>query len=98
MWSSTRWAGTSGKGPGRSSRRGHARHRRSPARGAHAAGGTLRLLRRARPTLAELARRIDAGELRPVIGEVYPLERGREAFEAKRRPGVPGKVVLRVAR
>jgi NADPH:quinone reductase-like Zn-dependent oxidoreductase len=50
-----------------------------------------------RPTLAELARRIDAGELRPVIGEVYPLERGREAFEAKQGGGVPGKVVLRVA-
>jgi NADPH:quinone reductase-like Zn-dependent oxidoreductase len=50
-----------------------------------------------RAALAELARLIDAGELRPVVGEVYPLERGREAFEAKRRSGVPGKVVLRVA-
>ena len=51
-----------------------------------------------RAALAELARRIDAGELRSVVGEVFPLEHGREAFEAKRRSGVPGKVVLQVAR
>ena len=51
-----------------------------------------------RPTLAELARRIDTGAVRPVVGEVFPLERGQQAFEAKRRGGVPGKVVLRVAR
>jgi NADPH:quinone reductase-like Zn-dependent oxidoreductase len=51
-----------------------------------------------RAALAELARRIDAGELRSIVGEVFPLEHGREAFEAKRRSGVPGKVVLQVAR
>jgi NADPH:quinone reductase-like Zn-dependent oxidoreductase len=50
-----------------------------------------------RAALAELAWRIDAGELRSIVGEVFPLERGREAFEAKRRSGVPGKVVLQVA-
>jgi NADPH:quinone reductase-like Zn-dependent oxidoreductase len=50
-----------------------------------------------REALAELARRIDAGELRSIVGEVFPLERGREAFEIKQRSGVPGKVVLRVA-
>src|ERR687890_796278 len=33
-----------------------------------------------------------------LVGEVFPLEHGREAFEAKRRSGVPGKVVLQVAR
>jgi NADPH:quinone reductase-like Zn-dependent oxidoreductase len=49
-----------------------------------------------RTMLAELARRIDEGEMRPIVGEVFPLEQGREAFEAKRRPGAPGKVVLRV--
>jgi NADPH:quinone reductase-like Zn-dependent oxidoreductase len=49
-----------------------------------------------RSVLAELARRIDAGEIRPIVGEVFPLEQGREAFEVKRRPGTPGKVVLRV--
>ena len=49
-----------------------------------------------RAVLVELARRIDEGELRPIVGEVLPLRQGREAFEAKRRPGTPGKVVLRV--
>jgi NADPH:quinone reductase-like Zn-dependent oxidoreductase len=50
-----------------------------------------------RAALSELARRIDAGELRSIVGEVFPLEQGREAFEAKWRSGLPGKVVLRVA-
>jgi zinc-binding alcohol dehydrogenase family protein len=50
-----------------------------------------------RAELVELARRIDAGEVRSVVGEVFPLRRGREAFEAKWRSGTPGKVVLRVA-
>jgi NADPH:quinone reductase-like Zn-dependent oxidoreductase len=50
-----------------------------------------------RAALRELTRRIDAGELRSVVGNVLPLERGREAFEAKRRSGIPGKVVLQIA-
>ncbi len=49
-----------------------------------------------RTVLVELARRIDEGELRPIVGEAFPLEEGREVFEAKQRPGTPGKVVLRV--
>jgi NADPH:quinone reductase-like Zn-dependent oxidoreductase len=66
--------------------------------GPRGARGVFFVVEPDRAALTELARLIDAGELRPVVGEVYPLERGREAFEAKRRPGVPGKVVLRVAR
>lgn len=46
--------------------------------------------------LIQLARRIDAGELRPVIGQVVPLAEGQHAFEAKRAHGVKGKSVLRV--
>ena len=46
--------------------------------------------------LGHLARRIDDGRLRPVAGDVLPLERGREAFETKRRGGVPGKSGLSV--
>jgi NADPH:quinone reductase-like Zn-dependent oxidoreductase len=61
------------------------------------AGGVFFVVEPDRAALTELARRIDAGELRSIVGEVFPLERGREAFEAKRRSGVPGKVVLRVA-
>jgi NADPH:quinone reductase-like Zn-dependent oxidoreductase len=66
--------------------------------GPRGASGVFFVVEPDRAALTELARLIDAGELRPVVGEVYPLERGQEAFEAKRRPGVPGKVVLRVAR
>jgi NADPH:quinone reductase-like Zn-dependent oxidoreductase len=47
-----------------------------------------------RAQLVELARLTDAGELRPQVGAVYPLEKGREAFVAKDGHGVPGKVVL----
>jgi NADPH:quinone reductase-like Zn-dependent oxidoreductase len=50
-----------------------------------------------RGQLAELARRVDAGRLRPVVGRVWPLAEGRQAFQAKQRGGLPGKAVLRVA-
>jgi NADPH:quinone reductase-like Zn-dependent oxidoreductase len=49
-----------------------------------------------RTELAELARWIDAGKLRPIIGQVLPLANGHTAFEAKRRGGVAGKIVLAV--
>jgi NADPH:quinone reductase-like Zn-dependent oxidoreductase len=47
-----------------------------------------------RSELTALAQRIDAGELRAVVGAQYPLARGREAFDIKRARGVSGKVVL----
>jgi NADPH:quinone reductase-like Zn-dependent oxidoreductase len=47
--------------------------------------------------LGELARRIDAGDLRPVIGQMVPLANGRMAFEAKRAHGLGGKSVLQVS-
>jgi NADPH:quinone reductase-like Zn-dependent oxidoreductase len=50
-----------------------------------------------RAELAELGRRIDAGQLRPIVGGVWPLAEGRQAFQAKRHGGLPGKAVLRVA-
>jgi NADPH:quinone reductase-like Zn-dependent oxidoreductase len=49
-----------------------------------------------RHLLTELARSIDSGELRPVLGATFPLCDGRRAFEAKLAGGVPGKVALRV--
>jgi NADPH:quinone reductase-like Zn-dependent oxidoreductase len=61
------------------------------------ARGVLFVVEPNREALSELARRVDAGELRSIVGEVFPLERGREAFEIKQRSGVPGKVVLQVA-
>jgi len=46
-----------------------------------------------RTQLKEIARLIDAGALRPVVGAVFPLAEARQAYESK--PG-RGKVVLRV--
>ena len=49
-----------------------------------------------RRELEELARRIDAGQLRPIVGDVLPLARGRDAFERQHGRGIPGKTVLEV--
>jgi NADPH:quinone reductase-like Zn-dependent oxidoreductase len=50
-----------------------------------------------RSELEELARRADAGQLRPVVEDVFELADGAKAFEAKAAGGIAGKVVLRVA-
>jgi NADPH:quinone reductase-like Zn-dependent oxidoreductase len=48
-----------------------------------------------RAQLVELARRVDAGELRlPEIGAVYPLVEAKAAFTAKSSGNVAGKVIL----
>jgi NADPH:quinone reductase-like Zn-dependent oxidoreductase len=49
-----------------------------------------------RPQLVELARRIDAGGLRPVVGRVFDLADGATAFQAKQGHGLPGKSVWQV--
>jgi NADPH:quinone reductase-like Zn-dependent oxidoreductase len=49
-----------------------------------------------RSELAELAGRIEAAQLRPIVGEVLPLEKGRDAFERKHAGGIRGKTVLQV--
>jgi NADPH:quinone reductase-like Zn-dependent oxidoreductase len=46
-----------------------------------------------RTQLMEIARLIDVGALRPVVGVVFPLAEGRQAYQYK---PVHGKVVLRV--
>jgi NADPH:quinone reductase-like Zn-dependent oxidoreductase len=46
-----------------------------------------------RTQLAEIARLIDGGVLRPVVGAVFPLAEARQAYQHK---PVRGKVVLRV--
>jgi NADPH:quinone reductase-like Zn-dependent oxidoreductase len=48
-----------------------------------------------RGQLVELARWIDAGEVKPIVGDVRPLAETAEAFAAKRSGGLPGKSVLR---
>jgi NADPH:quinone reductase-like Zn-dependent oxidoreductase len=46
--------------------------------------------------LAELARRIDAGEVAPVVDEVFPFERAAEAVARLESGDVRGKVVIAV--
>lgn len=46
--------------------------------------------------LAELARRIDAGEVRPAVDAVFPLERAAEAVARFEAGDVRGKLVLAV--
>src|ERR687897_479583 len=56
---------------------------------------TLHFIReQSRPQLVEIARLVDAGEVRPQVGAVYPLANAREAFTVKSAPGIPGRVIL----
>jgi len=47
-----------------------------------------------RAELAAIARRIDSGALKPIVGQVFPLERSREAFELGAGGHNRGKIVL----
>jgi len=47
-----------------------------------------------RAQLAELARLVDEGHLRPQVGAVYPLAQAVEAYTAKAAGGVAGRTVL----
>ena len=50
-----------------------------------------------REQLQDIARLVDAGELRPAIDSVFPLADARGAFERSEQRGKRGKVVLRVS-
>jgi NADPH:quinone reductase-like Zn-dependent oxidoreductase len=50
-----------------------------------------------RDQLVELARRTDAGELRPEIDSTFPLEDASAAFDRLGERGKRGKVVLTVS-
>jgi NADPH2:quinone reductase len=45
---------------------------------------------------AEIAKLIESGHVRPVVGARFPLERGAEALELIDGRGAAGKVVLDV--
>ena len=60
------------------------------------ARGVFFIVRPDRGQLIEIARLIDGGKVRPVIGSVFPLAGAREAFGQGMGGGRPGKVVLRV--
>ena len=47
-----------------------------------------------RAQLAELARLIDEGHLRPQVGAVYPLAEAVTAYRRKSAGGIPGRIVL----
>jgi NADPH:quinone reductase-like Zn-dependent oxidoreductase len=47
-----------------------------------------------RAQLAELARLVDQGHVRPQVGGVYPLAQAVEAYSAKAAGGIPGRIVL----
>jgi NADPH:quinone reductase-like Zn-dependent oxidoreductase len=49
-----------------------------------------------RAQLAELARLVDEGQLRPQVGAVYPLEQAVKAYSAKAAGGIPGRIVLEI--
>lgn len=70
---------------------------RPPVESAPAAVRAVWFVVSSRPDqLAEIAVLIDAGHVRPVVGEVLPLARGAEAFAPGHRAR-PGKIVLDVA-
>ena len=47
-----------------------------------------------RAQLAELARLVDEGHLRPQVGAVYPLAQAVEAYSAKAAGGIQGRTIL----
>ena len=47
-----------------------------------------------RAQLAELARLVDEGHLRPQVGAVYPLGQAAEAYRVKAAGGIPGRIVV----
>ncbi len=47
--------------------------------------------------LVELTRRVDQGQLQPMVAGVFPLSQARQAFEASLTPHPAGKIVLRIA-
>lgn len=49
-----------------------------------------------RDELIEIARLIDGGHVRPIIADILPLERAREAFERGLGGHTRGKLVLAV--
>jgi len=46
---------------------------------------------------AELARLLASGAVKPVVAQIFPLERAGQAFAALEKGGTVGKVVIRVA-
>jgi NADPH:quinone reductase-like Zn-dependent oxidoreductase len=54
------------------------------------------IVRPSRTQLIQISELIDSGTLRPIVDEVFPLDRARAAFERGLSGGKHGKLVLRV--
>jgi len=60
----------------------------------HDARGLFFIVEPNRAELVEIARRIDSGALKVIVGQVFSLERAREAFELGASGHNRGKIVL----
>ena len=63
----------------------------------HGVRGVFFIVSGNRGQLEQIAGLVDTGKLKPVMSEVVPLARGREAFEQRGAGHAPGKIVLPVA-
>jgi NADPH:quinone reductase-like Zn-dependent oxidoreductase len=60
----------------------------------HGVRGVFFIVRGNRGQLDQISALVDEGKLKPVIAEVLPLARAREAFELGAEIHSPGKIVL----
>jgi NADPH:quinone reductase-like Zn-dependent oxidoreductase len=63
----------------------------------HGVRGIFFIVRGNRAQLDQISALVDDGKLKPVVAEVLPLARAREAFEHSATSRAPGKIVLQVA-
>ena len=63
----------------------------------HGVRGMFFIVSGNRGQLDQISALVDSGKLKPVIAEVLPLARAREAFEHGAASHAPGKIVLQVA-
>jgi NADPH:quinone reductase-like Zn-dependent oxidoreductase len=62
----------------------------------HGVRGVYFIVEGDRAQLDQVATLVDEGQLKPIIAEVFPLARAREAFEFGAASHAPGKIVLEV--
>jgi len=63
----------------------------------HGVRGVFFIVRGNRGQLEQISTLVDENKLKPVIAEVLPFARAREAFEHGAAGHAPGKIVLQVA-
>ena len=63
----------------------------------HGVRGVYFIVEGNRAQLDQIATLVDEGKLKPIVAEVFPLARARDAFEFGAASHAPGKIVLEVA-